>query len=112
MLTPHFLQTSAGTSTGPHLLLLPREKQRNSFTPQNDPSKHIWYFADVRELKSFFEGGSRPAEEGEDDFTPSAGVGRSVKEMLGLEKNEVMPVLMEEIFGELSIAGTTKLRES
>lgn len=41
----------------------------------------------------------------EDSYTPSAGVGSSVRKMLGLrggdeEPRRVLPVLLEEIFGE------------
>lgn len=49
--------------------------------------------------------GSRAAlkheQEEEDSYTPSAGVGTSVKKMLGMEKNEehrVLPVFLEEVF--------------
>jgi len=80
-------------------MLLPRPKERNSFTPSNDPIKHNWFFADVSELVSYF---SHRKEEEQDTYTPSAGVGRSVKELLGMERSErqVLPVYLEEIFGK------------
>jgi hypothetical protein len=82
-----------------HLLLLPRPKERNSFTPTNNLQKHTWFFADVGELVQYF---SNEKKEEEDTHTPSAGVGRSVKELLGIERSErqVLPVYLEEIFGE------------
>lgn len=90
----------AASSSGEHLLLLPRPKERNSFTPENIPSKHVWHFADTLELVNFFS--NKGSESGEEDsYTPSAGVSSSVKEMLGLQTSDrqVLPVYLEEIFG-------------
>ena len=84
-------------------MLLPRPKERNSFTPPNDPAKHTWHFADVVELVNFFSrGGVKADDEHEDSYTPSSGVAQSVKNMLGMERSssEVLPVYLEEIFGE------------
>lgn len=65
--------------------------------------KHVWHFADVSELVSFFSRGGNATEE-EDSYTPSAGVGKGVKQMLGIETSDrtVLPVYLEEIFGELN----------
>jgi hypothetical protein len=86
-------------------MLLPRPKERNSFTPSNDPTKHNWFFADVSQLVDYF---SYNSEEEQDQYTPSAGVGRSVKEMLGFERSDrqVLPVYLEEIFGETDTVGS------
>jgi hypothetical protein len=83
-------------------MLLPRPKEQNSFTPVNTPSKHSWFFADVNELVGYFSGGNGVSQEEEDSYTPSAGVAQSVKELLGLERSSrhVLPVYLEEIFGE------------
>ncbi|UZJ51091.1 hypothetical protein CBS101457_000411 [Exobasidium rhododendri] len=85
-------------SSDTHLVLLPRPKERNSFTPTNNALKHTWFFADVSEMVQYFSRGR--SEEEEDTYTPSAGVGRSVKELLGLERSErqILPVYLEEIF--------------
>lgn len=87
------------------MLLLPRPKERNSFTPENSPSKHVWHFADTSELVNFFSSGGNEEDE-EDSYTPSAGVSGSVKEMLGLQRpdRQVLPVYLEEIFGERLLA--------
>jgi hypothetical protein len=81
-------------------MLLARPKERNSFTPANNPSKRIWHFADTSELVQFFSHENQ--DDNEDTHTLSAGVSGSVKEMLGLQRpsRQVLPVYLEEIFGE------------
>jgi hypothetical protein len=82
-------------------MLLPRPKERNSFTPANDPSKHTWHFGDPTQLANYFSHKNED-DDHEDSYTPSAGVSGSVKEMLGLQRpsRQVLPVYLEEIFGE------------
>ncbi|MCO5555726.1 hypothetical protein L7F22_009271 [Adiantum nelumboides] len=96
--TWRLMDTAFNNSTATHLLLLPRKKERNSFTPVNDPARHVWYFADVEEMVQYFSG----EEEDQDTYTPSHGVAESVKSMLGLESSggtkNVLPVYMEQIF--------------
>lgn len=53
-------------------------------------------------------GSSSPNAEDTDSYTPSAGVAESVKGMLGLKGDEahhVLPILLEEIFGECGAKG-------
>lgn len=110
-------QSAFDTSVGDHLLLLPRPKERNAFTPANDVDRHIWYFADVAELQHYLSGEWAAAkqrsasgtaavdgdsEDETDSYTPSHGVADSVKSMLGLGREaqrEILPVYLEEIFG-------------
>ena len=94
-----YLQTAFDNLTSTHLMLLPRKKERNSFTPINDPARHVWYFADVDEMVQYFSG---EEEEDQDTYTPTHGVANSVKSMLGLESNRgtksILPIYMEQIF--------------
>lgn len=94
--------------------LLPRTQPPNMFTPENQPERNRWYHADPLAMAQYASTGSTkplklgPAEQvtndQDDEYTPSAGVQDSVKQMLGLkgskEEHHVLPVFLEEVFGE------------
>ncbi|CAO1614093.1 unnamed protein product [Sympodiomycopsis kandeliae] len=92
--------------------LLPRISPPNYFTPENQPERNRWFHADPEAMAEYSSSGTTKAlklgdsesissEQDTDSYTPSAGVGESVKKMLGLnstEEHNVLPILVEEVF--------------
>lgn len=88
--------------------MAPRVYPPNMFTPTNDPATGQWFHADPAAMAAHMSGGAGAAPldpqpgDVEDAHTPSAGIGRGVREFLGLGKNgekRVLPALFEEVFG-------------
>ncbi|PWN27132.1 hypothetical protein BDZ90DRAFT_232691 [Jaminaea rosea] len=99
--------------------LLPRISPPNYFTPPNEPQNNRWFHADPEAMAQWASTSPRGAaqlssgehndDDGEDSYTPSAGVASSVKKMLGVQSGDsssttssgehrVLPVFLEEIF--------------
>ncbi|ETS61252.1 hypothetical protein PaG_05216 [Moesziomyces aphidis] len=90
--------------------LLPRIYPANLFTPDNVPDKGSWFHVDAKQMAQWASDlkGVKPLElDGEDSYTPSAGVAESVKNMLGAESDRVLPVYLEQVFdGNVGEAAT------
>ncbi|GAC72904.1 mitochondrial protein Surfeit 1/SURF1/SHY1 [Moesziomyces antarcticus T-34] len=90
--------------------LLPRIYPANLFTPDNVPDKGSWFHVDAKQMAQWASDlkGVKPLElDGEDSYTPSAGVAESVKNMLGAGTDRVLPVYLEQVFdGNVGEAAT------
>lgn len=101
------------TSSTAITALVPRVYPPNTFTPDNDAQKGLWFHANPQAMADWMSGpaGALPlagepdkhSESIDDAYTPSAGVVEGVKGMLGLGPRgepRVLPVLLEEVFSE------------
>ncbi|KAE8268142.1 hypothetical protein A4X09_0g4192 [Tilletia walkeri] len=96
--------TGSGSGSTKVLAILPRIYPANAFTPPNEPTTNSWFHADPEQMARYLSPitSTPDHDDGEDHYTPSAGVASSVSSMLGLSstttKTPVLPILLEEIF--------------